>query len=390
MRTGILLAGLLMYCPISASAQDVEVPGDKHQVLTNRFGANWFVSGGLGFNASYSSQENCPNKNPFSSDRGTLGFDVAVGKWFTPGIGLRTNFGGIWGKQVNTGNSHPTYKYWHLHEDVLFNLTNMLRGYDENRLWNFIPYVGVGMVRDMRHSKNPVHAAVNVGILNNFRINRNLTAFADIHAFAAKGKLDGAVNDGWMTHGAWSARHYDKMVGLTVGITWNFGKSTWKKAPNIEALLEMHREQVDAMNAEIENLRAENEMLSEASEAPDTVPASPVSESEEQVQMIPLSIFFNIGSSQIVNRRDLINVKDLVESVRQRECTFVVTGYADSKTGSRLLNEKLSRERAETIANELAKMGVNRKRITVEAMGGVDSISPFPYNRRVVVRVITD
>ena len=79
----------------AAVAQDTEIPRSKYSVATNSFWANWYVSAGLDFNAAYTSQENCSNKNPFSVDRGTFGFDVAVGKWFTPSIGLRTKFQGL-------------------------------------------------------------------------------------------------------------------------------------------------------------------------------------------------------------------------------------------------------------------------------------------------------
>lgn len=388
MKKAIVMMALLAGCRLVAPAQDIEVPGDKHQVMTNRFGANWFVSGGADFNAAYSSQENCSNKNPFSTDRGTFGFSVAVGKWFTPGIGLRTGFDGIWGKQVNTRLSHPAYKYWHLHEDVMFNLTNLLRGYDESRVWNFIPYIGVGLAHDMRHGGRSTHAAANVGLLNNFRINRHLTVFFDIHAFAAKGALDGARDDRWAAHGTGTSRHYDKVAGLSVGVTWNIGKATWKKAPNVEALIEMNREQMNAMNAEMENLREENEQLNEQLEAiDDTAVVDTVCNVEQSLRMIPLSVFFNIGSDKIVNRRDLINVKDFVEAVRNSGCGFVVTGYADSKTGTATRNEQLSLKRAQVVADELVKMGVERERITVEAKGGVDTMSPFPYNRRVVIRI---
>ena len=39
-------------------------------------------------------------------DRGNFGAAVAVGKWFTPGLGLRVKAQGIWGKTVG-GNYVP-------------------------------------------------------------------------------------------------------------------------------------------------------------------------------------------------------------------------------------------------------------------------------------------
>ena len=85
-----------------AMAQENEIPTQKYSVATNSFWANWFVQVGGQFNAAYTNEEQLGNKNPFSVDRGTFGFEVAVGKWFTPVIGLRTKFQGIWSGKSGT------------------------------------------------------------------------------------------------------------------------------------------------------------------------------------------------------------------------------------------------------------------------------------------------
>ena len=134
----------------SAMAQETVIPTKKYSVATNSFWSNWFFSVGGQYNAAYSSQEvHGLSGNPFTTTRGVFGFNAAIGKWFTPSIGLRTKFEGVWGKQVNTENDHHTYHYWNIHEDVMFNLSNMLCGYNEKRVWNFIPYAGVGVARNI-------------------------------------------------------------------------------------------------------------------------------------------------------------------------------------------------------------------------------------------------
>ena len=96
----IALAFVGLASTTTAMAQDTEVPTKKYSVATNSFWANWFVSAGVSGTAYYTSQEHGVSNNPFSDKRGTIGFTVAVGKWFTPGIGLRTKFDAIKGKQV--------------------------------------------------------------------------------------------------------------------------------------------------------------------------------------------------------------------------------------------------------------------------------------------------
>ena len=107
----------------------------------------------------------------------------------------------------------------------------------------------------------------------------------------------------------------------------------------------------------------------------------------KEIVAAPVSVFFNIGKSKIASRKDIQNVKDLVEVAKANNSKIVVTGYADSKTGSASFNQKLSEKRANTVVNELVKLGVNRDNIEVKAAGGVNTLSPVSYNRRATVAI---
>ena len=138
-------------------AQDV-VPEEKYSIATNSFGSNWFVQAGLDWNAWYSAEERGHDlsKSPFKKFRSNPGISLAFGKWFTPGIGLRTKIQGFWGKKVdadwnedtNEGNGN---KYWVANEQVMFNLTNLFKGYKEERVWNMMAFAGAGVGRSMTH-----------------------------------------------------------------------------------------------------------------------------------------------------------------------------------------------------------------------------------------------
>lgn len=379
----LLLALAVVGCSATAVAQNVEIPSKKYSVATNSFWANWFVSAGANFTAAYTSQENNCNVNPFSSDRGTFGFSVAVGKWFTPGIGLRTKFDGIWAKQVNTRTDHHSYKYLNLHEDLMFNLSNLLYGYNEKRVWNFIPYVGIGWARNMDNVNNGT--SYNFGLLNNFRVSDRVQIFADLHTAWMAGGFDAAPADPYGAYSEHTLRHYDKLVGLTVGVTYNLGTHTWEKTPDVDALMAMNKEQMDALNASLKEQQDENARLRTLLAQQKS--AETVEKVVKEVVNTPLSVFFNINSSRIASRKDLVNVKDLVEYAKANGSKIVVTGYADSKTGSAAYNQQLSQKRADVVANELVKMGVNRDNIEVVAAGGVNNISPYSYNRRVTIQV---
>ena len=367
----------------SAFAQDVEVPTKKYSVATNSFWANWYVSAGFAANGSYTSQEDCCNKNPFSVDRGTLGFNVSVGKWFTPSIGLRTKFDGLWLKQVNTRDVHPSYKFYNIHEDIMFNLSNMFCGYNEKRIWNFIPYVGLGYIHNFTIGNGDL--SYNVGLLNNFRVSKHFQIFLDLYAAAFEGTVDAANPDPWGAYGKHSLRHWDKYVGASVGVTYNLGKCTWEKTPDVDALIAMNKEQMDALNQSLEESKAEAARLREM--LANQKPAQAVVETKKELVATAASVFFNINSAKVASRKDLVNVKEIAEYAKANNAKIVVSGYADSKTGSAAYNQQLSQKRAETVANELVNMGVNRDNIIIEAKGGVDNLSPFSYNRRATVKV---
>ena len=380
----LLLTLAVLGLSTAAMAQETEVRTHKYSVATNSFWANWYVSAGAEYNAAYTSQEQGVSKNPFSTKRGVAGFNVAVGKWFTPGIGLRTKFQGLWGKQVNTETDHHTYNYWAIHEDVTFNLSNLLCGYNEKRVWNFIPYVGIGVGRNMSHNTYDIVYAA--GLLNNFRVNKRVQIFADLNVNAVEGSFDGAKPDSWSGFQKNKNRHWDKQFGVSVGVTYNLGKCTWEKAPDVDALMAMNKEQMDALQSSLKEQQDENARLRDLL-AQQKANSNVQSGIKEQFVATSQSVFFNIGSSRIASRKDLVNVKEVAEYAKANNRKIVVTGYADSKTGSKAYNQSLSEKRAQVVANELVKMGVNRDNIVVEGKGGVDTISPFSYNRRATVKI---
>lgn len=82
---------------MSGFAQDA-TPTQQYSVATNSFWSNWFIEAGADWNAWYSGEEHGQNfaTSPFKKFRSNAGASVAVGKWFTPGLGLRTKVQGIW------------------------------------------------------------------------------------------------------------------------------------------------------------------------------------------------------------------------------------------------------------------------------------------------------
>ena len=152
--------------------------------------------------------------------------------------------------------------------------------------------------------------------------------------------------------------------------------------------------ELDAVNAQLADVHAENQRLQEelAKKCPElTYNTAAVAEVNRKpvVEMVaaPISVFFEKGQVRLASGRDRQNLQSLAETVKSADCRIVVTGYADSKTGSTERNRQLSELRAQTVADELVRMGVNRDRIEVVAAGGVGTLTPMEYNRRVVIEM---
>ncbi len=371
---------------VASMAQEA-VPTEKYSVSTNSFWSNWFVQANAVGTSFWGSQENQAFKfdKLFKGYRTNLGFSVAVGKWFTPGIGLRTKFTGIWGRSViSEDKSINANKYWVVNEQVLFNLSNLLCGYNENRVWNFVPYVGAGVGRNM--SYNTYAMNLNAGILNMFRISKKVAINLDINYGLFEPRFDGFPAHGTSKH---SFKNMDRTINVEVGLTYNLGKATWNKTPDVEAIKALSQGQIDALNAQLADANAENARLNNIIKN-HKCPENKGGEIKvvEKVVSAPVSVFFNLGKSKIASKKDLQNVQAIADASKaNNNAKILVKGYADSKTGSANLNQKLSQKRAEAVADALVKMGVDRSNIEIEAEGGVNNLSPISFNRRATVEL---
>ena len=379
---------VLAFAGVSAASMAQEaVPTEKYSVATNSFWSNWFIQANAVGTSFYGSQEGAfmKPKTLFKNYRTNLGFSVALGKWFTPGIGLRTKFTGMWGRSIISEDKKTNAsKYWVINEQVLFNLSNMLCGYSETRVWNFIPYVGAGVGRNM--SYNTYSMDLNAGILNMFRLSKKVAINLDINYGLFDPRFDGFSATNSSTKN--SFKNMDRTLSVEVGLTYNFGKATWSKTPDVEAIKALSQGQIDALNAQLADVNAENARLRNQI-ANHKCPKAEGGEVKtvKEIVSAPVSVFFNIGKSKIASQKDLQNVQAIADAAKANNAKIVVTGYADSKTGKANYNQSLSEKRANTVADALVNMGVDRSNIEINAAGGVDTLSPISYNRRATVEL---
>ena len=253
---------LILVCSLSSTAlAQGEVTGAKHSVATNSFWANWFVQANVVGSSFWNSQEHQSVKldELFKDYRTNLGFSLAVGKWFTPGLALRTKFNGLWGRTVIFESKElNASKYWTLQEQMLFNLSNMLMGYNEHRTWNVIPYFGGGVGHGV--SYHTYVLGYSIGVLNTFRITPKLAFNIDINYGSYDASFDG-FSGGADTKLSLKGR--DRIINAEVGITYRLGKSSWKSSADLDAAQALAQSEIDALNAQLEDLMAENDRLNQ-------------------------------------------------------------------------------------------------------------------------------
>ena len=384
-----VIGAALLGMSMTAFAQQAD-PTMKYSVATNSFWSNWFIQVGGDYNIWYSNQEHgrrLDNGGDFdflSKQRRSFGGSVAIGKWFTPGIGLRTKLQGFNSKKIGAVGVTSQH-FWSLNEHIMFNLSNLFMGYNPERVWNISPFIGGGMARNM--SANRYVMQLSAGINSSWRLCRNL----DLYAEAGWNRMEDNFDGNEMaqlsnTHHGRGWEDKDNHLYAEIGLTFKLGKATWNKTPDVDAIKALSQSQIDALNSQLNDLNTENGKLrKELAEKPKT---TVLTKSLKEFVATPISVFFNIGKIDVALLKDLVNVRALAKYAIENNSHILVTGYADSSTGTPAINQRLSEQRANTIVEELVKMGVNRSNIRTAAGGGVKMLEYPDYDRRATVQIV--
>jgi len=356
-------------------------PAEKHRVATNGFWQNWFLGANVTWSAFYGEGERslvAPfHKFPGGSYYTGLGASLSLGKWLTPVFGLRTKIN-AWqiGKEENGIGGN---KYWTANEQLLINVSSLFRGYSERRFWNIIPYAGAGLFRNMTQAH--YSTVVSLGLINTLRLSPRFSANIELAWNSAEASNKGT-----------GLRDRNQHYAIELGITYHIGKNNWKHATDQEAVSALTEGELDALNAQLADALAENERLQQELENQMPKPTATVTtvapsvRTVENIVSAPVSIFFAVGKADVIASRDILSVKALAELAIEKNAHVLVTGYADT-SGSAETNMKLSERRAQSVADELARLGVKRDRIEVVAVGGVDTLKPAEWNRRATVEL---
>ncbi|MBO7557180.1 MAG: OmpA family protein [Bacteroidaceae bacterium] len=370
---------------VAANAQTtIETPElSKYTVATNSFWSNWFIQ--VGVDASVQNPYRSKFADQFHDGR-SYGVNLAIGKYFTPGLALRLHAnwdnGLIERKHSFTFDipDAPNYDaggYASITGDVMFNLSNMFCGYSDTRTWNFVPFLSAGVIRNF--NANTYSPVLGVGIENTWRFGKHFGIYLDAAYKMMRNDFILTVDRGYedkpISHG---------IVSAELGVMFYLGSATFAKAVTIDqynALAAASEEALAKLRADLDRERQINaDLRAQLAKQPKAV-------AETKVISAGTSVFFDINSTKINSKKDLVNLESVATVAKNTGSKILVTGSADSKTGSAAWNQQLSEGRAQAVADELVNLGVSRDKIETKAVGGINEVSPYTLNRRALVEL---
>ena len=390
MKIKISLVSLLLAFVMFSFAQEVktysDVAGVKTAFVPNKTWNNWFIQ--LGGGAQMFLGEN------FKTDAigDAISFpalNFSIGRWWSPYWGFRfkvQDVGMFVGEFKDFAND-TEIKGINGHLDAMWNMSQYFGRYNAKRVFNFIPYAGLGAYwRDALdpetvtfgrvgwYGKAQKGITVDAGLLLEFRLGNHVNFHVDL-----AGTL---LTDDYL-NGIIGGTRYEGIASATAGFTFNLGKSYF------EVLQPMDQDLINDLNSKINDLRLQNDELSKrpvkCDPCPEVVAPSPVVPESNYVSTISNVVLFRINSA-VVDANQQVSIYNTAQFVKNSGEKVKVVGYADKKTGTAARNLKLSELRAKAVAKELtSKYGIPSDKIVVEWKGANEQ--PFAENvwNRVVI-----
>lgn len=411
--------GMFMIPGQMAAQEDVIVSEDAVTVTefecdnTDRYSSswrdNWFIQFGAGVNQPFVETGIGHDSGMKTIDRHliTPEYNFGVGRWFTPYVGFRMNvLGGVlhWDNPTASRSADGWTRANHVNLDfeIMWDMCNSLAGVDFDRPVSVIPFFGVGgdFMWNMKGKTGGAPVATNImnsenepwtrswtlpvsaGIQFRFRLCRYVDFFAEARA--------AFYGDNW--NGCAYGHAIEANVSALGGFSFNIGGRTFDIYNEC-----MSASEIAYLNGEVNNLRAElfesnmalATALAENVNRPDVVAVTPVADCPDQPLLA--TVRFKINSS-VIEPQEEVNVYNMARYLKDYpDMKVTVVGYADKDTGTSEYNQKLSLNRAQTVAEVLTeKYGISSGRITVRGEGSSEQPYPDENNWNRIVIFVTE
>ena len=350
----ILSLALASFCG-TVNAQDTE------NYYTKKWTDNIFVGAGVGAMSVLNDGITSP----------TFNFNLSVGKYITPTWGVRGQFSGLWQKldAQDTGYKGDKKTFAALNFDAMLNVTNLLGGYNPDRVVDFYLFAGPTMNFAKAVNTN-ITISQNGGSTTTWTEDGTKTR---IGATAGLG-LGFNVNEKWAVNlegrfgvtpsifgDASDCRKAEATARLTVGVAYTFGGKNFAK---------------------VSDRVIEKEVIKEVVKE---VPVEVVKEVIKEIGGGSAAIFFKIGKAKI-SPEGMVNIKLMAKAMKNNpNASYKIAGFADKATGTASFNQTLSEKRAQAVYDALVAEGVNPNQLEKVAMGGTDPMFEKAYLNRVVI-----
>ena len=386
----------------------------KGALVTSPWTDNWFVQVAGGTTVFLGKPLGCNDL----FGRMKPAFSVSLGKWFTPSVGGRLNYGGMQFNDCN--NSSQDFQY--LRADFMWNVLGNFYNDDVHTLarWSVIPYVGVGMMHNKENAHKPF--AISYGIQGQYHLSPRIAITAEIGNMTTMQDFDGYGK---------SDRLGDHLLSASLGLSVRIGKTGWKRVIDarpyivqnewlsayaaslsdsnsryhaqhdrdrqtmeqlrkilaIEGLLDkygylfyddvtscvtngyprndysglnslrarMRNKKGDGQKAKVvESTSCIEKCVNDTGEAEDDYLS--LIQTRKVCIGAPIYFFFELATDRLLNKSQLVNLDEVARIAKKYGLKVKVIGAADSATGSETINDNLSRSRARFIAEELMKL----------------------------------
>ena len=363
------LVAALAFASLSATAQTKKVVDRvdqrtvqelDHQDVTTKFKSHAFIT--LQGGAQYTLGE-AKFKDLISPN-----VQLGIGYQFTPWFAARIQGNGWQSKGGwNSYAQHPftyTYKWNYVAPglDLMFDMTNLIGGWNPNRFLSVVLFVGGGANIAWKNDEANAIAA-NVQQLDGYKL-EYLWDGTKVRPFGRGGLqlgfrlsdavsllLEGNANILGDKYNSKKADNPDWYFNALAGLRINLGKTRATETKDVYRDVVVY----DTIYKYIQE---------------------PVIPQKEQIRR---DVFFTINST-VITDAEMQKVKEIAEYLNKYpEAKVVVSGYADKGTGNERINARLAALRADVVVNTLKKdYGIAENRITYDSYG--DKVQPFEEN----------
>ncbi|MCM1079271.1 MAG: OmpA family protein [Bacteroidales bacterium] len=369
---------------------------EEHGFYSNKFFDNWYI--GLNGGAA-TKTTNQPDKVNINGNAG-----LRIGKWLTPSFGLAAegNYyftnkanGMSVGQYINANFGENLEKentaYWTAGVLATLNISNCFWGYPgQPRKFdvNFVTGIYWGQNTIHNHTvKNMINHKIGFDFNYNFGKNREWSVYAEP---AIIFNIAGVCSDEF-EQGFQSVKYHSNASFLQLNLGVNYKFKTSNKTHNFLIVQPRDQKEIDVLNAEINNLRAQNAAdndqiqklkneIDNLKKALDDCEKTP----KEIVKYEPNlpAIFYQLNKS-VITPEQANNVAIAAKVMQNHpELKIQIKGYA-SPEGPHDNNMSLGVRRANAVKDMLVKKyGIDPERITAEGCGETDKLFEiYEFNR---------